>query len=323
MKNVFIKWNMFVILFLSLTCNVWADEIIVNEDNASTYIPTNIINGGFDECPWVSFKIDDVTYSKSTLDSYTFSNFLDGTEVDLIYNGTNGGWNTTTNVIYDDGKLFDWTKKLNGVVVSHAINATYNGSLQTGSNYSFIEMNGHEAAVFYQDLNTIGGDVIRWTLNHGIRPTPEAPYQQNISVEIGAPNRKDGKIVTAHGTGDDLYTEEFENGSIVKFSKTDKCEDLKEGEEVYYIVSANTLLKGNVGPRTENMDSDALTISEHNVKCNQMLGKTNEYKVYSSWGNIIDFLTNRYIYLFVILLPTIALCVYEVYLLKNRNSKSE
>lgn len=118
-------------------------------------------------------------------------------------------------------------------------------------------------------------------------------------------------------------TEEFENGSIVKFSKTDKCEDLKEGEEVYYIVSANTLLKGNVGPRTENMDSDALTISEHNIKCNQMLGKTNEYKVYSSWGNIIDFLTNRYIYLFVILLPTIALCVYEVYLLKNRNSKSE
>ena len=219
MKNVLIKSTFFLIVLVSLICNVKAtDEITVYEDNESTYIPTNIINGGFDECPWVAFKLGDVTYSKSMLDDYSSSKFLDSTEVELIYNGTNGGWNTTTNIIYDDGKLFDWTKKSNGAFVKHAINATYNGSLQTGSNYSFIEMNGHEAAVFYQDLNTIGGDVIRWTLNHGIRPTYEAPSQQNISVEIGAPNMKNGEIVTAHGTGDDLYTE-IESTSSAKYTK--------------------------------------------------------------------------------------------------------
>ena len=217
MRNWLIKGTFFFIIILSLISNVYAlDDITVYEDNDSTYIPTNIINGGFDECPWVAFKLNGETYSKSILDSG--KSFTDGIRVELIYNGTNGGWNTTTNLIYDDGKLFDWTKKANGVVVKHAINATYNGSLQTGANYSFIEMNGHEAAVFYQDLNTIGGDVIRWTLNHGIRPTSTAPAQQNISVEIGAPNTKDGKIVTAHGTGDDLYTE-IESKSSAKYTK--------------------------------------------------------------------------------------------------------
>lgn len=219
MKRIFRLLFIVIIFFLVFSTNVFAaPNIVVLNDNDSTYVPTNIVNGGFDECPWVSFKLGGVTYTKSQLDGFTGSNFSGNTRVELIYNGTNGGWNTTTNVIYDDGKLFDWTKKQNGVVVKHAINATYNANLQTGSNYSFIEMNGYEAAVFYQDLNTIGGDVIRWTLNHGIRPTSSAPSQQNISVEIGAPKTNNGEIVTAYGTGSDLHTE-IESSSSAKYTK--------------------------------------------------------------------------------------------------------
>lgn len=208
-----------ILLSLFININVYAsNNIVVKEDAKSTYIPTNIVNGSFDEVPWMAFKYQGHTYSKEELDNFTTDNFLGDPRVEIIYNGINEGWNTTTNVVYADGKLFDWTKKTNGVLARHAIDATYNGSLQNTSTYSFIEMNGHEAAVFFQDLNTIGGDVIRWTLNHGIRPTTTAPVTQNISVEIGAPKVKDEEIVLAHGTGSDLYTE-IESTSSAKFTK--------------------------------------------------------------------------------------------------------
>lgn len=217
MKKNIIKKSLFVLtIALSLSTKVYAEEIVVNKDDNSTYIPTNIINGDFEECPWVPFKLNGTTYTREILNSG--KSFLGGTYVEIIYNGTNEGWNTTSDRIYDDGKLFDWTKRTNNILASHAIDATYNEYLQNAPSYSFIEMNGFEASVFFQDLNTIGGDVIRWTLNHGIRPTDIAPLQQNISVEIGAPNKNNGKIVLAHGTGDDLFTE-IEPSSSAKYTK--------------------------------------------------------------------------------------------------------
>lgn len=207
------------LLVLLININVYAsDKIVVKEDNKSTYIPTNIVNGTFDEVPWMAFTFEGHTYSKEELDDFEYDNFSHGDQVEIIYNGINEGWNTTTNFIYADGKLFDWTKMTNWNLADHAIDATYNYYLQTEDTYSFIEMNGFEAAVFFQDLNTKGGDVIRWTLNHGIRPTYEAPDVQNISVEIGAPKVKDGKMVLAHGVRNDLHTE-IEETSSAKYTK--------------------------------------------------------------------------------------------------------
>ena len=83
----------------------------------------------------------------------------------------------------------------------------------------------------------------------------------------------------------------FGNGSLVKFDKTINCVDLKEGTEVYYILSPDVVLKGKIDARDENMDNDALIIDGNYVKCDKMLGSN--YREYKNIGNIVNFLTNK------------------------------
>ncbi len=113
--------------------------------------------------------------------------------------------------------------------------------------------------------------------------------------------------------------EHFEKGSLVRFKKMDNCINILEGEEVYYALSPDIVLKGNVSKREENMDDDAIIISDNYTKCDRILG--NEYKEYKNIGKIINFITNRKVYFFLILLPTIGLLIYEVFLIKNSIKK--
>ena len=111
----------------------------------------------------------------------------------------------------------------------------------------------------------------------------------------------------------------FEQGSLVRFEKMDKCINILEGKEIYYVLSPDIVLKGNVSKREENMDDDAIIISDNYIKCDRILG--NEYKEYKNIGKIINFITNRKVYFFLILLPTVGLLIYEVFLIKNNIKK--
>ena len=113
--------------------------------------------------------------------------------------------------------------------------------------------------------------------------------------------------------------EYFNNGSLVRFKKMDKCVNISKGEEVYYALSPDIVLKGNVSEREENMDDDAIIISDNYAKCDRVLGK--EYKEYKNIGKIINFVTNRKVYFFLILLPTVGLLIYELFLIKNNIKK--
>lgn len=111
----------------------------------------------------------------------------------------------------------------------------------------------------------------------------------------------------------------FENGSLVKFKRIDNCTNLQEGKEVYYNLSPDVVLKGEISKRDENMDKDAMIVSGNYIKCDRMLG--NEFKEYKNIGSIINFITNKKVYFFLILLPTIGLLIYEVFLIKNNIKK--
>lgn len=183
--------------FILLSFAAAEDSITVSEDSNSSYKPTTIVNGDFDECPWQGFVLNGTTYSASHLRKNAgkiLSDSASKTVDSKLWNGVGEGWNTTETKLFGYGKLYDWTKKVNGVYDTCAVNATYVSTFNALNNFSFIEMNGHVQSVFYQDLSTQGKDVIRWTLKHARRNDVE----ERISVQIGAPERdSSGNLIPA------------------------------------------------------------------------------------------------------------------------------
>ena len=216
--------------------------ITVEKDTESTYVPTTIVNGKFDNAPWMQFTLNGVKYN----DYKSSRNGLMGDSTDLydyykngdsnfsydqmygngkiVINGTGEGWNTSERTLLN-GSLFEWVDGFgwNAECTSIDWNRNYcNGVDNTASkdwkyatnddadkillkgNY-FVEMNANNPAVLYQDLKTYSGDIIRWTLDHAVRE--EYGFnKQTMVVEIGAPVTQNGNIVYPSGVGDQINT---------------------------------------------------------------------------------------------------------------------
>lgn len=169
-----------------LSTSMWANcNITAVQDLTSSYEPTQIVNGSFEEQPWMSYFLNGNLY-----DSYDYKYWdWDWTEVDYsIPNGVNEGWNTTETHI-QGGTLFE-----------------------AGGGQA--EMNAVNSAVLYQDLYTHGNDVIRWSLGHKAR-SDCGDEVQDMRVEVGAPNYSGDDIVYAHGVGDDIETEIKEATKVI------------------------------------------------------------------------------------------------------------
>lgn len=67
MKAIGIIRNAAVTLLLALvpTALAWGQGITVAVDNTSTYVPTTIINGSFDNEPWMDFVYNSTTSGKA------------------------------------------------------------------------------------------------------------------------------------------------------------------------------------------------------------------------------------------------------------------
>lgn len=166
-----------------------ADGITVSEDTASTYVPTTIVNGSFDEEPWMVFTYDGVTYYSCKNDA-DFISWGTAEATDVVFNGVDMGWNTTERSWWRSS-LFEYA---NGNIATHTI--SHNSTISNTGKY--VEMNCYHACMLYQDLTTHGNDVIRWSLNHAV--TTGGDETQAMRVEIGAPNRDgSGNIVNASG----------------------------------------------------------------------------------------------------------------------------
>ena len=180
------------------TALAWGQGITVSEDTQSTYVPTTIINGSFDDEPWMVFTYNNVTYNTcpdpTNIDTTSQDN-ENGYAQNVVFNGVDGGWNTTDRTIWRSS-LFEYTNSTNGL---H--NYQHNSSIPRTDKY--VEMNNYHSCMLYQDLTTYGHDVIRWTLEHAV--TTAGDEYQPIRVEIGAPNRDvNGDIINASGWSNDL-----------------------------------------------------------------------------------------------------------------------
>ena len=193
MKNN-LKGLVFAAMIAAGVAEVLADGIVVSEDTASTYVPTTIVNGSFDEEPWMVFTYGGVTYYSCSND-VDFSSWGTAEATDVVFNGVDCGWNTTERSWWRSS-LFEYA---NGNIATHTI--SHNSTISNVDKY--VEMNCYHACMLYQDLTTHGNDVIRWSLNHAV--TTGGDETQAMRVEIGAPNRDgSGNIVNASGWATNL-----------------------------------------------------------------------------------------------------------------------
>ena len=180
------------------TTTVWGQCVItVVSDPTAGYTPTQIVNGSFDDEPWMVFTYQGTTYytCPDIKDFNSPSDDENGYAQDVVFNGVDGGWNTTERYFWRSS-LFEYTNTNNG---TH--DYIHNSSIPGTDKY--VEMNNFHSCMLYQDLTTYSHDVIRWTLKHAV--TTGGNDYQPIRVEIGAPNRDgEGHVINASGWADDL-----------------------------------------------------------------------------------------------------------------------
>ncbi len=128
------------------------DAITVNKDNESSYTPTQIINGDFEDT--------EAIYATNLTER----------------RGIDEGW-TTTDSWFETltiAKCDEW------------------GVMEPEDKGIFAEMNADNAAVLYQDLTTYGGDVIRWTLDHAARCDGADPQTMEVHIGASDGNDPSG-----------------------------------------------------------------------------------------------------------------------------------
>ena len=195
-KTIF---TLFTALCITSVINVAKGQCVITAvpDPTAGYTPTQIVNGNFDEEPWMVFTYDNVTYTtcKDDKDFNSPSDDENGYAQDIVFNGVDGGWNTTDRYFWRSS-LFEYTNTNSG---TH--DYRHNSSIQGTDKY--VEMNNFHSCMLYQDLTTYSHDVIRWTLKHAV--TTNGNEYQPIRVEIGAPNRDgQGHVINASGWAEDL-----------------------------------------------------------------------------------------------------------------------
>lgn len=204
---------------LPVTVNIPSKPVEARPDTTSTYVPTKIINGDFHEAPWMGFtyQSNGKTYLNNGVD-FPIKNTGCGRVTAWFPNGVDGGWNTTDSATQiAAGLLFNLMSNVPGAVEYSGPWRVNECLMPDDEEYSFIDLNGSVAAVQYQDLSTYGGDVIRWSLDHGVIHGTDrtgtnwnnsVEAVQDMHVEIGAPNRDaQDNIVAAHGQNTALYPE--------------------------------------------------------------------------------------------------------------------
>ncbi|MDO5342883.1 MAG: FG-GAP-like repeat-containing protein, partial [Bacteroidia bacterium] len=192
----------FTIAFFALTAvfGMRSEAQTAVIDNTSTYTPTTITNGSFDEEPWMDYTYNGVHYTSCP---HTWEE--NHAVSDIVFHGIGEGWNTTETETWR-GNLFEYTCGEHSHVYQH------NPSIPLTDKY--IEMNCHHSTVFYQDLITYGHDVIRFTLKHAVTTSSSASNLQSMRVEIGTPELDGyGSIVNASGQGANV------NSRILPLSK--------------------------------------------------------------------------------------------------------
>lgn len=121
--------------------------------------------------------------------------------------------------------------------------------------------------------------------------------------------------------------DKFEKGDLLVVKKNENSEIKVEDNVFFYdTISKETIVnfgKVNVVNEKEGADSTFMMSNNYILSDENIIGKADTVKVYSGLGAIIGFLSSRWVFLIVIIVPILVLFIYELYLLVLEVKKSK
>lgn len=102
--------------------------------------------------------------------------------------------------------------------------------------------------------------------------------------------------------------EECKKGTLLI---TELGKDFKEQDEVVYYSSTNDLKIGKI----QSINDKVALVGSDNINSDNIIGLKDKTKFIGVLGSIFKFLTNRIVYLFIIVLPILLLFIYEICLI--------
>lgn len=115
----------------------------------------------------------------------------------------------------------------------------------------------------------------------------------------------------------DEKSDKYNAGDLIVFEKV-KNSDVSIGDEVYFYEVTNGIPTIKYGKVTRNEEisktESTFTINNnHDISSESLIGKTDKSKRYAGIGKILLTLESKYVFLLLVILPTLVLFLYELY----------
>lgn len=115
----------------------------------------------------------------------------------------------------------------------------------------------------------------------------------------------------------DEKSDKYNAGDLIVFNKVNNS-DVVVGDEVFFYEVANgiaTIEYGNVTEsKTITETESTFTINNnHDISSESLIGKTDNSKRYANVGKFLSILESKYVFLLLVILPTLVLFLYEFY----------
>ncbi len=112
--------------------------------------------------------------------------------------------------------------------------------------------------------------------------------------------------------------ENYQKGDLLIVKQTDN-KDIRTGDYIFFydtsskenIINYGRVMIVNSNPKGANsfiMDNDYLLGQD------SIIGANNDVQIYPGWGSLVGFLSSRWVFLFVIIMPILVLFLYQLYL---------
>lgn len=115
----------------------------------------------------------------------------------------------------------------------------------------------------------------------------------------------------------DEKSDKYDAGDLIVFEKV-KNSDVVVGDEVFFYEVSNGISTIEYGKVTESKvitetESTFTINNNHDISSESLIGKTDNSKRYADIGKILSILESKYVFLLLVILPTLILFLYELY----------
>lgn len=115
----------------------------------------------------------------------------------------------------------------------------------------------------------------------------------------------------------DEKSDKYNDGDLIIFKKVEN-KDVSVGDEVYFYEVTNGLSSIEYGTVTEvktitDTESTFTINGNHDISSESLIGKSESSTRYADVGKILSILESKYVFLIIVILPTLILFLYELY----------